>query len=153
MTYSMKYTTKRITDKEDLSKGIRKINSLIKKHIKNEDYISAYVLQVSFLEDRLKVLYYLHCKLRGLDADIVNNITFGRLINLIAEETSLLHSYGKDEQYFINRINFNKGIRNAIMHQIVSNIDSVIENDVIMLDNIISKIQRIIYKLKKEYYA
>ena len=148
----MKYTKNRSIDKKELSKGIRKVRSLINKHIKNEDYISAYLLQISLLEDRLRVMYYLHCSIKGLDVDFNTIPTLGKLVNRIEEETTLLHVYGRDEKVYLKRLTFTYSMRNALVHQLISNIDSVLLTDVIQVDSLIHKVTSIIRKLKKEYY-
>jgi hypothetical protein len=148
----MKYTKKRSIDKKELSKGIRKVRSLINKHTNNEDYISAYLLQISLLEDRLRVMYYLHCSIREHEVDFNTIPTLGKLVNRIEEETSLLHVYGKDEKIYLKRLTFTYSMRNALVHQLISNTDSILKTDIIQVDQLIHKVSSIIRELKKEYY-
>jgi hypothetical protein len=147
----MKYNKERSLNKKDISKGIRRVKSLIKKHIENEDYYSAFILQSTLLEDRLRVMYYLHCSIEKKPVDKVNNTTLGGLLYIIENQTSLLHIHGRNEKYHIKGISFFNGLRNAVVHQVISNIHSIELKDIISLDFHLTKIESIIRELKKEY--
>ena len=123
-----------------------------KKHIENEDYFSAFILQSTLLEDRLRLMYYLDCSIKEHSLDKVNKSTLSGLIDLIEYETSLLRVYGRDEKHHIKQIKFFNGLRNAVVHQVITNIHSIEYKDVIQLDNHLYKIESVIRELKREYY-
>ena len=123
----------------------KKANSTLNYYLEQGNWIGAYVIAYSLLEDRLRAMYVvaqrdIH-KVVTTDEDI--KAPFARLVGYLKKNNHL-------EQEFASKLQKANDNRNKLLHDAMWELDVIKEKDVANVTNLKNDLAKVVEKLKKK---
>ena len=126
----------------------KKANGTLNHYLEQGNYIGAYVIAYSLLEDRIRAMYVViqrDVNNVELEVDDVKR-SLGGIIGFLNKNKYLTNDFAKQ----LHKANY---VRNTLLHDAMWQIDVFKEEDVLLVKDLKSKVSKILEKLKKTIKA